>query len=160
MIRPVNPNDAAQIAGIYNYYIARTAITFETDPVSEDEMRTRIEHISSENPYFVEERDGRIIGYSYYHRWKEREAYRHSVETSVYVHPDYHHQGAGRRLMDALIDAARKSDVHCLIACITCPNPPSEALHKQLGFRQVSLYKEVGRKFGRWLDVYDFELLL
>ena len=160
MIRPVNLNDAAQIADIYNHYILHSAITFETAPLTEEEMRSRIALISRENPYLVEEEDGQINGYCYYHRWKEREAYRHSVETTVYVHPDRQRQGSGRRLMLALIEAARRTDVHCMIACITCPNAASEALHKLLGFRQVSLYKEVGRKFGRWLDVYDFELLL
>ena len=160
MIRKVSLDDVPQIAAIYNYYIENTAITFETEKLTDDEMRRRIAAIAADNPYFVEDVDGIIIGYSYFHRWKEREAYKHSVETSVYVHPDHHHHGTGRKLMHALIDAAKDYDVHCMIACVTCPNEPSENLHHELGFKQVSLFKEVGKKFGQWLDVYDFELIL
>ena len=161
MVRKVTLDDADQIAGIYNYYIENTTITFETKALTAEEMRLRIADISAHNPYFVDENErGKIIGYCYFHQWKEREAYRHSVETSVYVDPGYHHLGTGRRLMHKLIDACKGTDVHCMIACITKPNEASVSLHEELGFKQVSLYKEVGKKFGEWLDVYDFELIL
>ena len=160
MIRPVTPADAAAIAAIYNHYVLHTTITFETAPVSEDEMRQRIAHISAHYPYLVEESGGTLTGYCYAHRWKEKEAYRLTAETTVYVAPDHHRQGTGRRLMSALLEASQQQGLHNLVACITVPNEASVRLHTSLGFRQVSRFSEVGRKFGQWLDIYDFEKLL
>ena len=160
MIRSVSPDDAAQIAGIYNHYIEQTTITFETEPVSETEIRQRIETIASHYPYWVEEQDGRITGYCYAHQWKEKKAYQYTAETTVYVHPDHLRQGTGRRLMTTLLASCREKGLHNLIACITYPNAASVRLHEQLGFRQASRFHEVGRKFGQWLDIYDFECRL
>ena len=138
MIRTVTLNDAQAIADIYNEYIVHTCITFETAPVSPAEMADRIRTISSTYPYFVYEADGEMLGYCYAHGWKEKQAYRQTAETTVYV----------------------KKGLHVLIACITYPNEASVRLHEKLGFKQVSRFNEVGRKFGQWLDIYDFQLVL
>lgn len=160
MIRPVQLIDAAPIAGIYNHYIAQTTVTFETAPVTVREMENRILAICKEYPYFVIETKGEITGYCYAHRWKEKEAYRHTAETTVYIKPDRVKEGNGERLMLHLIEACRNRKLHKLIACITYPNIPSMQLHEKLGFRQVSHFHEVGCKFGKWLDVCDYELTL
>lgn len=161
MIRKVSVHDAAHIAAIYNYYIKNTTITFETEPVSEQEMAHRIGQIASHYPYFVAtDHDGQITGYCYAHLWKEKDAYKFTAETTIYVHPDHHRRGIGRRLMAALLAACKENGLHNLIACITVPNEASVELHEKLGFKQVSHFHEVGFKFGQWLDIYDFEFIL
>lgn len=160
MIRTVTLNDAQAITEIYNHYILHTCITFETEPVSTDEMAARIKAISFVYPYFVYESDGEILGYCYAHGWKEKQAYQQTAETTVYVKNGYAHQGIGQALMQQLIEASKASNLHVLIACITYPNEASVRLHEKLGFRQVSRFYEVGRKFGQWLDIYDFQLIL
>ena len=106
------------------------------------------------------EENGRVAGYCYAHAWKEKQAYSRTAETTVYLHPDSTGRGMGRQLMTALVDSCRQKGLHVLIACITVPNEASVRLHESLGFRQVSRFNEVGQKFGRWLDVYDFQLTL
>lgn len=160
MIRNVELQDAAQIADIYNGYVRNTDISFETEQVGKAEMQERIRQIAARYPYIVYEKEGRIAGYCYAHEWKERAAYSKTLETTVYLHPAFKRQGIGNALMRALIEECRKAGFHALIACIIDDNKGSIALHEQLGFRQVSHFKEVGYKFGRWLGVVDYELLL
>lgn len=160
MIRQVRLQDAAQIAAIYNGYVNETTITFELDPVSDTDMRERIRKIAAHYPYLVYEQENRIIGYCYVHGWKEKAAYSHTAETTVYLHPSFKRQGIGSALMKALIEACAKQGYHTLIACITEGNGESIALHEKLGFKQASHFHEVGCKFGRWLGVVDYELTL
>ena len=160
-IRPVRPSeDAPAITAIYNRYITRTTVSFETKPLSENSMLERIEAISSEFPYFVYEYDGAVVGYCYAHLWKERAAYSKTLETTVYLAPEACGKGFGAELMHHLIEACRERGIHSLIACITAENSRSVAFHEALGFRKVSHFRQVGRKFGRWLDVVDLQLLL
>lgn len=160
MIREARATDAAAIAEIYNRYVTADTASFETSPVSEDEMHRRIESISALHPYYVDETDGEITGFCYAHPWKERAAYRDTLETTIYISTRHLRRGIGRLLMTTLINECRNRGYHALIACITGGNEASCALHERLGFKQVSLFKEVGIKFGRRLDVVDYQLLL
>lgn len=161
LIRPVRPaDDAAAITDIYNRYIAETTISFETEPLTVAAMQQRIEAIAAEHPYLVCERDGRLLGYCYAHAWKERAAYAQTLETTVYLAPDALRQGIGTALMQRLIHDCREQGVHVLVACITGGNEASIRLHERLGFQRASTFHEVGRKFGRWLDVVDMELTI
>lgn len=160
MIREVCPDDAAQIAGIYNHYILETTISFETQPLSAEDMRIRIEEISSYFPYFVAENNGKLTGYCYAHPWKERAAYCKTLETTIYLASEAKGRGLGTRLMTQLIKECRNRGYHALIACITAENEESCQFHERLGFKKVSHFEQVGQKFGRWLDVADYELML
>ncbi|MDR2764287.1 MAG: GNAT family N-acetyltransferase [Tannerella sp.] len=160
MIRKVTEQDAAAIAGIYNYYVEKTIITFETEAVSTEEARHRIVAISSDYPYYVYEIDGRVAGYCYASQWKKRNAYCRAAESTVYVDPGLRNKGIGRRLMTQLIASLQQMDIHALIACISIPNPESIRLHERLGFEKVSHFREVGWKLDIWVDVGDWELLL
>lgn len=160
MIREVRPDDAAQIAEIYNRYILETTISFEIQPLSAEDMRIRIEEISSYFPYLVAENNGKLIGYCYAHPWKERAAYCKTLETTIYLASEAKGKGLGTRLMDRLIDECRNRGYHVLIACITAENEESCRFHERLGFKKVSHFEQVGQKFGRWLDVADYELIL
>lgn len=159
-IRPVTLADAEAITEIYNHYIKTTTITFETEPITSQEMASRIKDISAHFPYFVYEREGKILGYCYAHLWKERAAYSKTLETTIYIDKDAVHQGLGSLMVNHLIELCRKQGFHALIACITDGNEASVKMHEQLGFKPVSCYKEVGNKFGRWLDVVDLEYML
>lgn len=159
-IRNAKVSDAAAIAEIYNHYVLGSAVTFETEAVTPDGMAARIRAISQHHPYLVHEEDDRVTGYCYAHAWKERAAYRHTLETTVYVAATERGKGVGERLMRELIRRCRTAECHALVACITGGNEASEALHRKLGFLKVSHFGQVGRKFGRWLDVVDYELLL
>lgn len=160
MIRRVKLQDAKDITTIYNEYIEHSVITFETEPLREEDMRNRIAAIAARFPYFIYEEEGKVIGYCYAHPWKERAAYGHTLETTIYLAHGYEGQGIGKQLMIRLIEECRREGYRVLIACVTEGNAVSDALHTGLGFRKVSHFEKVGLKFGRWLDVIDYELLL
>lgn len=160
MIRPVKLQDAKAITDIYNEYILHSVATFDTEPLEEEEMRSRLGNISEHFPYFVYETDNKVVGYCYAHGWKERTAYRYTLETTVYISPAHTGKGIGKQLMQQLIKACREGGYHALIACITEGNEASNRLHEKLGFKQVSHFRQVGLKYGRRLDVVDYELIL
>ena len=159
-IRKAQPADAGAIAAIYNDYVTNSTASFETRPVSTQEMRRRIAGVAARHPYYVCEEDGEILGFCYAHPWKERAAYLHTWETTVYIARSHCGKGIGRQLMETLIDACRNAGCHALVACITGGNTASTALHRRLGFRQASLFKGVGCKHGQRPGVVDYELLL
>ena len=160
MIRRVELRNSKTIADIYNEYVIHSVATFETKPLKEGEMRSRIIEIFKNFPYWFYEIDDRVVGYCYAHPWKQRAAYKYTLENTVYVSPDYVGKGIGKALMRKLIEECRISGYHALIACITSGNEVSDSLHLKLGFKQVPFFEQVGLKFGRWLDVADYQLLL
>jgi L-amino acid N-acyltransferase YncA len=159
-IRTCTPADAAGICGIYNHYVLETIVTFEEAPVPVEEMARRIADVTCRLPWLVWEPDGVICGYAYASSWKERSAYRYSVESTVYLSPHMTGQGIGTLLYSALLDALRATEVHCAVGGIALPNPASAALHEKLGFTKIGHFREVGWKFGRWVDVGYWEIVL
>jgi L-amino acid N-acyltransferase YncA len=153
-IRPAVPDDAEAIARIYNHYVLNTTISFEDQAVPAAEMTARMADVESASlPWKVAVDGGRVVGYAYAGKWKGRCAYRHSAESSIYLDHEVHGRGIGRRLYQALLADLRERSIHVAIGGIALPNPASIALHERLGFSQVAHFKEVGFKFGRWLDV-------
>lgn len=153
MIRDSVLSDAESILGIYNHYVLNTTITFEEDPVSPEEMRGRIAKNARDLAWLVHEEDGRVLGYAYASKWRERSAYRFSAETTVYVADAARRRGLGRSLYGALLPRLRERGIHLAIGGIALPNEGSVGLHEALGFRKAAHFPEVGFKFGRWLDV-------
>ena len=160
MLRHCTPTDAAQICEIYNYYVRETVVTFEESPILEMDMVRRIADITPGLPWFVWVVNGVILGYAYATPWKVRAAYRHSVESSVYIAQQSTGKGLGLRLYTALVADLRQRGLHCVIGGAALPNPTSVALHEKLGFSKVAEFREVGLKFGRWIDVAYWELML
>ena len=160
MLRQCTPTDAAQICDVYNYYVRETVVTFEEVPVLEVDMARRIADLTAHLPWLVWEVNGAILGYAYATPWKVRAAYRHSVESSIYLAQQAMRQGLGSRLYTALISDLRQRGLHCVIGGAALPNPASVALHEKLGFSKVAELREVGFKFGRWIDVAYWELML
>ena len=160
MIRSAEPGDAGRLCEIYNHYILTADATFEEEPVSAEEMRQRVDEVQTHFFWLVYEHDGEVVAYAYAGKWKARAAYRHSVELSVYVSPDRQGLGIGKRLYADLLRRLRDTDVHTVIGGVAGNNAASFALHRSFGFEQVARFREVGRKFGRWIDVTYFQLLL
>ncbi|MBM6890800.1 GNAT family N-acetyltransferase [Bacteroides caecigallinarum] len=161
MITEVTIKDVTEITAIYNHYIRESVATFDTEEWSVEKMSERIQALSSAYPYIVFRMpEGKIGGFCYAHPWKEKDAYSRTLETTVYVSPEYTGRGIGQKLMEELIDICRKRGFTTLIACITEGNENSFSLHRKLGFEQVSHFKKVGTKFNRSLDVIDYELIL
>ena len=161
-IRPVADGDAAAIAAIYAPYVEQTVISFETTAPDAEEMLRRIHSIRDCGmPYIVAIDDTGVAGYAYVHPWKERHAYRHTVEATVYLRQDARRCGIGLALMRELIGLCRADGrIHAVIACITADNLASQALCRRFGFEKVSHFRQVGYKSGRWLDVVDYQLTL
>ena len=161
VIRPASPADAAAIAAIYNHYVATTVVTFEEEAVPAPAMAARIAEVHAQDlPWLVAERAGVVVGYSYASRWKARSAYRHSVETTIYLAPGAEGRGLGTRLYSALLDVLRTKDIHAVIGGAALPNAASVALHEKLGFGHVGTFREVGFKHGRRVDVAYWQLLI
>ncbi len=158
-IRNVNTEYEAKIAEIYNYYIKNTHQTFETEVLTADEMRERIDEITETYPYFVAEEDGKIYGYAYATQFKLRQAYEFSAEVSIYVKADEKQKGIGSQLYDRLFEELKETDIHAIIAGISLPNDGSVRFHEKLGFTKVAHFREVGYKLGRWVDVGYWELI-
>jgi phosphinothricin acetyltransferase len=160
MLRDARPDDASSISEIYNHYVQHTPVTFEETPVAPDDMRARILRIAPALPWLVCEEDGKLIGYAYASKWRERSAYRHSVEATVYLHPTAIGKGKGSELLGELLKVLRTREIHCVMGGIALPNPASIALLEKFGLRQVAHFREVGFKFGQWIDVGYWQLVL
>ena len=152
MIRESTNSDARIIAEIYNYYIINTTISFELDPITPDEIVHRMKKYKEIGPYLVCEENGEIVGYTYVSRFRERKAYEHSIESTIYLKNGYGGKGLGSKLYSELLSKVSQ-EYHTITAGIALPNDASVRLHEKCGFKKVGHFSEVGRKFGRWIDV-------
>ena len=160
-VRAVTPADAGAVAAIYNHYVRHTVVTFEEEPVRDEEMSRRIDDVRAVSlPWFVAERAGAIAGYAYASRWRPRSAYRFSTEVTVYLAPEQGRRGVGSALYSELLAALRGSGLHAAIGGIALPNDASVALHEKFGFKKVAHFEQTGFKFNRWIDVGYWQLIL
>lgn len=155
VIRAATPDDAPAILGIYAPYVASSAVSFETDVPTADEMRVRLGGSDGLYPWLVahHDDDGVLLAYAYASRFRERAAYRWSVETGAYVAGNVQGQGIGRMLYGALVDTLEAQDFTQAIASIALPNDHSISMHEAVGFRRAGVYRSVGFKHGQWRDV-------
>lgn len=160
MIRAAIPDDAAAICSIYNGYVENTTFSFEEKPVAHDEMAQRIADITASFPWLVLTENDVVLGYAYASPWKARCAYRFAAESSVYLAPDAVGKKLGLRLYEQLIAELRALGLHSVIGGISQPNSASVGLHEKMGFTKVAHFRQVGWKFGRWIDVGYWELML
>ncbi len=157
LIRPARLSDAREISEIYRYYVENTAITFDTVPPAEDEIRERMTDIQNNYPYLVIEEENRVTAFAYAHAYKQKAAYDPTVELTVYTDSALLGKGRGRAIISALLDELKKDPRrYTAIADITSPNPRSERMFLSLGFQKVSEFKFVGFKFGKWQTVCDY----
>jgi phosphinothricin acetyltransferase len=157
-VRPARDADAQRLTDIYNFYVERTAITFDLEPQTVEQRREWMSHYGETGRHrlFVAERDGVVLGFTASSRFHPRPAYDTTVETTIVCAPEGVGLGIGGRLYAALFDAIRREDVHLLVALVTMPNAGSAALHERFGYERAMTLPEAGRKFGRWWDVAWF----
>ncbi|WP_291378940.1 GNAT family N-acetyltransferase [Demequina sp.] len=175
-VRPVRADDAAAITTIYNAYVLDTVATFELDAIDAPEMARRIAKVLGAGlPWLVVEdaavaadggADSAVLGYAYAGQFRDRAAYDHTLEATIYLHPDARGRGLGTALFASLFAAvedltsaqSRHAPVHAIIGSIALPNNASVALHERFGMTQVAHLVAVGRKFDRWVDVGYWQL--
>ena len=152
-VRVASEADAAAVAASYAPYGLQTAITFEEQAPSAEDMAARMRKILQGHPFLVFEEAGAVLGYAYASPHKERSAYRWSVDVAIYVAAAAHRRGIGRALYGRLLEILARQGFHTAYAGITMPNESSIGLHEAMGFRLIGAYGEVGFKFGEWRNV-------
>jgi phosphinothricin acetyltransferase len=165
VIRLAERRDAAGIRAIHNHYVTGSTAMFDLVPRTLDEQVQWIDEHSGGHPAVVAVLDdgagtGQVIGFGSLSPFRSRPAYSTTVEDSVYLLGDHQRRGVGRRLLEELVRLAQSHGFHSVIARIAGDNEPSIALHAACGFELVGTEREVGRKFGRWLDVVEMQRLL
>jgi len=157
MIRPATALDLPAIRELFNVLIPTTTVAFRDHLASEAEMRDWFAAQAEQaHPVLVADVDGQVVGYTTWASFRGGDrfpGYRQTAELTIHVRSDRHGAGVGRLLLHALIDEAARRDVHVLVAGIDADNHASIAFHAAMGFTEVARMPEVGRKFGRWLDL-------
>ena len=159
-IRSATAADATSALAIYAPIVRETIISFETEVPTAAEIAHRIDITLKTYPFLVAETRGAVVGYAYASEHRARSAYRWSVDVTVYVAEQARRSGVGRALYGRLLPMLAQRQFHAAFAGITLPNPASVGLHETMGFTPVGIYREVGFKFGRWLDVGWWQRLL
>ena len=160
-IRAIGEDDAEALRAIYNWAVAHTTATMDTEPrTPEGQNLWMAVHNGDPYPAIVAEKDGQIVGYASLSHYNPKPGYRTTTENSVYVHPDWHGRGVGGALLSALIAEARQRGFLLILALITADNAPSLRLHARHGFADAGTLRRVGRKFDRWIDVTFMQLTL
>jgi phosphinothricin acetyltransferase len=156
--RPATLEDQSAILDIYNEAVLNTTATFDTEERTMEKQLLWFHSHRQRHPVMVAEVAGSILGWASMSPWSERSAYDASVEVSVYVHADHRGNGVGTRLLELITLAGKEAGNHTVISRITSGNDVSIHLHEKLGYRIVGTLKEVGFKFGRYLDVVLLQL--
>lgn len=160
MIRDVTLTDAKRIHKIYNEYVEKSRSTFQEKPLSIEEVEDKIQRTIKDYPWIVYEEDGQVVGYTYAGKWKEKSAYRYTVETSIYLDSGHLGKGIGSKLKGTMIEKLRERGFHSVISAISLPNPASIAMCEKFGFQKVGQLREIGYKFDEWIDVGYWQLIL
>lgn len=153
-VREAREEDMAAVQAIYAHHVLRGAASFEEEPPSLAEMTRRRSFVIERGlPYLVAELDGAVVGYSYAMPYHDRSAYRFTIEDSIYIDHRFMRAGIGRALLSSLVDRCAAGQWRQMIAVIgDSGNVGSIALHASLGFRHTGALRNVGFKFGRWID--------
>ncbi|MEV6231193.1 N-acetyltransferase family protein [Saccharopolyspora shandongensis] len=159
MVRDAEPGDVEAIGELFRRYV-ETTVTFEEVPPTAQDWRSKTDAAARDGwPFLAATLDGELVGYAYVSPWRPKPAYRHTVENTIYLHPDHVGRGIGRRLLGELLRRAAAAGAHQVIAVIAdSGNPASEALHRKAGFEVVGKLNKVGHKKGKWIDTTLMQL--
>jgi L-amino acid N-acyltransferase YncA len=160
LIRKAEERDLPSITEIYNDAVLTTTATFDLEPKTVAERLPWFNAHGGRYSVLLAETDGIVLGWASLSRWSDRKAYDGTAELSLYVDKSFRGKGIGNSLMEAAIAAARVSDFHTILSRITEGNEASLALHAKFGFEETGRMREVGKKFGRYLDVQILQLML
>ena len=150
LIRPATPDDAGAIVAIYNVFVGTCTCTWQTSPDTEESRRQRLTGRKPEHPVFVaEDESGRIVAFASLSPYSDRGGFAETAEAGLYIEASSQGRGLGRRLMETLIAAAKKSGLHLIVSRISDDQPASLALHTKCGFSEYGRIPEMGVKFGR-----------
>ena len=154
-IRPAVREDLPRLTEIYNHYVVNTPVTFDAEPHTVERRQAWFAQFGAEGRYrlLVGEENGVVVGYAGTTRFRPKAGYDTTVETTVYCAPEAVGKGIGKRLYAALFEALRGEDIHRFVAGYALPNPATAALHERFGFEVVGVFRENGRKFGKYWDV-------
>jgi L-amino acid N-acyltransferase len=159
-IRPYQTQDTQAILDIINHNILHSTALYDYNIRTYEQQKNILEEKISKNfPVIVAELDGQVVGFGMYSEFRFREAYKFTVEHSVYVNESFHGQGIGKLLLQELIALARKHNLHTMIAVIDSENQSSVEFHEKFGFKTVGIIKESGYKFDRWLHSVFMQLI-
>lgn len=159
-LRLATPSDAEAILAIYSPYIENTSYTFETVTPTVEEFTDRMAKYLEKWPWLVCEVNGKLAGYAYASRYRERTGYQWCAECSVYIHDDFQQMGIGKKLYTALFLILAKQGYRNVYAVINLPNEKSIVFHESMGFAWFATYENVGYKLGRWKNVGWWRLVL
>lgn len=159
-VRLATPDDAEAVRQIYNHEVTTSTATFDLVPRSLEEQRHWLAARSGAHAVVVASIDGEVVGFGSLSPWRDRPAYATTVEDSVYVHREHQGRGVGKTVLSELVETAVRHGFHACLARIVGGHEASIALHRSCGFEVIGTEREVGRKFGRWLDVVLMERLL
>ncbi len=160
-LRSYKTEDTQDILTVINYNILNSTALYDYNIRSYDQQKEILEDkIKKGFPVIVAEYDGKVVGFGMYSEFRFREAYKYTVEHSVYVDKEYHEKGIGKLLLLELIQIAKKQNLHTMIAVIDSENQSSVEFHEKYGFKTVGIIKESGFKFDRWLHSVFMQLIL
>ncbi len=160
-IRPYQNTDAESIVAILNYYIVNSTALYDYELRTVTQQQAIFEDkLHKGFPVIVATIEDRILGFGYYSEFRFREAYKFTVEHSVYVMPNAHGKGIGKTVLESLIELAKGQKLHTMIGVIDSENESSISFHKHYGFNTVGIVKESGFKFDRWLHSVIVQLIL
>lgn len=162
IVRVATEQDVSEMMEIYNYEVLNGVATFDLNVrTMEERMEWFLQHNVGNHPLIVAEMDGQVAGYASLSSYRDKEAYAATVELSVYVAPSFRRQGVARELIARILEDARsRDDIHTVISVITAGNEASVKLHKEFGFVYSGTLYEVGEKFGRKLDIVNYQLMV
>ena len=160
-IRPYQTEDIQAILDIINYNILHSTALYDYNIRTYEQQKAILDDKLAKNfPVIVAEANGQVVGFGMYSEFRFREAYKFTVEHSVYVANDYHGKGIGNLLLAELIALAKVQKLHTMIAVIDAENQGSVSFHEKFGFKTVGIIKESGYKFNRWLHSVFMQLIL
>ena len=159
-VRLAHLEDAEAIRAIYNAEVLGSTVTFDLQPRTAEAQRAWVAHHQGAHPAVVAVDGPTVVGFGSLSPFRDRPAYATTVEDSLYVEGTRRGQGVGGLLLDELVTLAVARGFHTVIARVSGANDPSIALHRSRGFEPVGIEREVGRKFGRWIDVAVLQLML
>lgn len=160
MIRQIITSDIPEILPIYNYHVQNTVVTFDIIPLSLEQFTEKVKRISNEFPFLVYIENNEILGFTYASKWRQKPAYNHTVESTVYTKNSAQRKNIGTKLYHELLKQLTVKGYKIVIGGISLPNEPSIKFHEKFGYEKVGHFSKVGKKFDKWVDVAFWQLNL
>ena len=159
-LKELKEEDLTLVKEIYNHYVTNSTVTFQTEPVSVEKLKTEIPLNHPKYKSFLIKYEDEVCGYCYLSQYKNRQAYDRTAEVTIYLKPEFAGKGIGKVTLRMLENHAKNSQIKVLVAIITEENSSSVKLFKNEGYEKCAHFKQVGEKFGRLLDVVAYQKIM